>query len=293
MASTPTPPPADTALTRYVLRLSCPDRKGIVHAVAEALLSVDGNIRENAQFGDVPTGRFCLRTVFESPRRFEEVTARLEPTMQLLGADHVIRPEADRPNLMVLVSKFDHCLLDLLYRWRCGELAVNIVAVVSNHETLRATAESAGVPYFHLPVTADTRPEQEAELDRLADELRVDLIVLARYMQVLSDDLCQRWNGRAINIHHSFLPGFKGAKPYHQAYERGVKLIGATAHFVTGDLDEGPIIEQGVERVDHSLDIQELIEIGRDVERTVLAKAVRYWAEDRILLLGHRTVVFR
>ncbi len=282
-----------SAPPRYVLRLSCPDRKGIVHAVAATLLSVDANICENSQFGDPQTGRFCMRTVFETARPFTEVTRSLDPTMAELNADFAVRAEADRPNVLIMVSKFDHCLLDLLYRWTNGELDVNIVAVVSNHDTLRATAEAAGVPFVHLPVTTATKASQESRLMDLVADYQVDLVVLARYMQVLSNDLCEQLSGRAINIHHSFLPGFKGAKPYHQAYERGVKLIGATAHFVTADLDEGPIIEQGIERVDHSLDIQELIEIGRDVERTVLAKAVRYWAEDRILLVGQRTVVFR
>jgi formyltetrahydrofolate deformylase len=191
-----------------------------------------------------------------------------------------------------MVSRFDHCLVDLLYRWEIGELPVDIPLVVSNHEDLRGIVEARGIPFIHLPVTRDTKPAAEARLFALVEEYDVDLVVLARYMQVLSDDACRRLSGRVINIHHSFLPGFKGAKPYHQAYERGVKLIGATAHFVTADLDEGPIIEQDVARVSHAQDAETLVALGRDVERVVLARAVRLYAEDRVMLTGARTVVF-
>ena len=204
----------------------------------------------------------------------------------------MVRPVDQRRRALILVSKFDHCLVDLLYRWQTGELPVEIPLVVSNHPDAREIVERAGIPFVHLPVTADTKPAAEARLLELVDQHQVDVVILARYMQVLSDSLCRELSGRVINIHHSFLPGFKGAKPYHQAYERGVKLIGATAHYVTADLDEGPIIEQSVERVSHALGPEALVAIGRDVERVVLSRAVRLHAEDRVLLTGARTVVF-
>ena len=204
----------------------------------------------------------------------------------------MLRDEADRARVLVLVSKADHCLVDLCYRWSTGALAVDIVGVASNHPDAQPIATTYGLPYHHLPVTPDTKPEQEAAILDLVEGERVDLVVLARYMQILGPELCAALAGRAINIHHSFLPGFKGARPYHQAYERGVKLIGATAHFVTADLDEGPIIEQDVIRVNHAHTPTELTRLGQDVERTVLSRAVGLWAEDRILLVGHKTVVF-
>jgi len=197
-----------------------------------------------------------------------------------------------RPRVLVLVSKFDHCLADLLYRWRSGQLPIEIAVIASNHLDCSVWAARYDVPYIHLPVTAETRPRQEAAVLDLVTEHKIDLVVLARYMQILSDDLCRELAGRAINIHHSFLPGFKGAKPYHQAHERGVKLIGATAHFVTAALDEGPIIDQDVVRVDHTHTADQLVALGQDVERVVLARAVRYWAEDRVFQVGSRTVVF-
>ncbi|MGB0730068.1 MAG: formyltetrahydrofolate deformylase, partial [Ilumatobacteraceae bacterium] len=203
-----------------------------------------------------------------------------------------VRQASERPRVLIMVSKFDHCLVDLLYRWRNGLLQVDIPAVVSNHPDVAETAERYGIPFHHLPVTADTKAEQEAAIMSIVDEHNVDLVVLARYMQILSDDLCQRLDGRAINIHHSLLPGFKGAKPYHQAHARGVKLVGATAHFVTAQLDEGPIIEQDVARVNHSHTAADIVELGQDTERLVLARAVRMWAEDRVLLIGDRTVIF-
>ena len=280
-------------MPRYVLRLSCPDRKGIVHAVAGALLEVDANICENAQFGDELAGRFCMRTLFETASDAAAVTKALGPVMTDIEAEYTIRADTDRPKVLIMVSRFDHCLLDLLYRWASGELAIDIVCIVSNHGALAHVADSNGIRFEYLPITPDNKAEQEDALRSLIAQLDVDLVVLARYMQVLTNELCAELTGKAINIHHSFLPGFKGARPYHQAYDRGVKLIGATAHFVTPDLDEGPIIEQDVARVDHSHSAEEMVEIGRDVERTVLSKAVRYWAEDRIVLVGDRTVVFR
>jgi formyltetrahydrofolate deformylase len=203
-----------------------------------------------------------------------------------------LRRESSRRRVLVMASRFDHCVRDLLYRWDIGELPADVRLVVSNHETCRPIAERYGLPYHHIPVTAATKPEAERQLLALAAEHEIDLVVLARYMQVLSDEACRRLEGRAINIHHSFLPGFTGARPYHQAYERGVKLIGATAHFVTPDLDEGPIIEQDVARVEHGHTPEQLVAFGRDVERLVLARAVRLYAEDRVLLVGARTVVF-
>jgi formyltetrahydrofolate deformylase len=277
----------------YLLTLTCQDRPGIIHAVAGALLDVSANVLEQAQFTDQDSGLFAMRTRFEAPdddapavrRLVEERTAGFSPTVD-------VRLEQSRRRVLVMVSKYDHCLVDLLYRYENGELPVDIPLVVSNHEDCRPLVERHGIPFVVLPVTPETKSAQEARLLALVEEHAIDVVVLARYMQVLSDDLCSRLPGRIINIHHSFLPGFKGARPYHQAHARGVKLIGATAHFVTADLDEGPIIEQGVQRVDHASTPDDLAEIGRDVERLVLARAVRLFAEDRIVLDGKRTIVF-
>jgi formyltetrahydrofolate deformylase len=278
---------------RYVLTLRCPDQPGIVHALAAGVAEAKGNILESAQFSDPGTGIFTIRVSLETPDADTE-SLRNELTLRLARFDPVltVRPEEQRRRVLLMVSKFDHCLVDLLYRWDLGELPVDIPLIVSNHPDLAPVAKRYGIPFVHVPVTRDTKPEAEAELLRLVAEHQVDFVVLARYMQVLSDDLCGRLSGRIINIHHSFLPGFKGAKPYHQAHERGVKLIGATAHFVTADLDEGPIIEQDVVRVGHRHTAPELVAIGRDVERIVLARAVRLHAEDRVVLTGSRTVVF-
>ena len=278
---------------RFVLTVQCPDRKGIVHAVSGALLDVGGNIVENAQFEEVDSATFCLRTVFEADDGAAEATRiRLDQRLAGFSAQIVLKPADVRPRIMIMVSKFDHCLVDLLYRWRTGDLPVDIAVVVSNHGDAQSVADSHGVPFVHLPVTAATKATQEAELLRLVEEYDVSLVVLARYMQILSNELCERLGGRAINIHHSFLPGFKGARPYHQAYARGVKLVGATAHFVTGDLDEGPIIEQEVVRVTHANSAEDLTRLGQDVERVVLARAVKLWAENRIFAVGNKTVVF-
>ncbi|MDG5808904.1 formyltetrahydrofolate deformylase [Streptomyces ossamyceticus] len=280
-------------MQRYILTLRCPDQPGIVHALAAGVAEAKGNILESAQFSDPGTGIFTIRVSLETPATDTE-KLRDELSLRLARFDPVltVRPEEQRRRVLLMVSKFDHCLVDLLYRWDLGELPVDIPLIISNHPDLEPVAKRYGIPFVHLPVTRDTKPEAEAELLRLVAEHQVDFVVLARYMQVLSDDLCRRLSGRVINIHHSFLPGFKGAKPYHQAHDRGVKLIGATAHFVTADLDEGPIIEQDVVRVGHRHTAHELVAIGRDVERIVLARAVRLHAEDRVVLTGSRTVVF-
>jgi formyltetrahydrofolate deformylase len=280
-------------MENYILTLRCGDRPGIVRALAEGIVQAKGNILESAQFSDPPTGLFCLRTSFESPDQdlaavrdlITGAVARFEPVLTL-------RRESTRRKVLVMVSRHDHCLRDLLYRWDMGEIPADLRLVVSNHEDCRYLAERYDVPYVHIPVTAATKPSAEGRLLELITTYEVEAVVLARYMQVLSDGLCRRLEGRVINIHHSFLPGFKGARPYHQAYERGVKLIGATAHFVTPDLDEGPIIEQDVARVGHFHTPEQLVAIGRDVERLVLARAVRLYAEDRVVLAGARTVVF-
>ncbi|WP_439815408.1 formyltetrahydrofolate deformylase [Zavarzinia sp. CC-PAN008] len=286
-----------TIATRGILTLSCPDRPGIVASVSGFLFQQDCNIAESAQFEDPTSRRFFLRTVFQpgagSPS-FDDLRAGFAAIAKRHDMTWSIADAGSRLRTMILVSKFDHCLADLLYRHRIGQLPVEITAIVSNHprEALSLT-DFGGHPFHHLPVTAATKAEQEAKLWALVQETGTELVVLARYMQVLSADLSRKLSGRAINIHHSFLPGFKGAKPYHQAFERGVKLIGATAHYVTDDLDEGPIIEQAVERVDHNRMPDDLVAIGRDIETIVLARAVRWHAERRILLNGTKTVVFR
>ena len=277
----------------YVLTVQCPDRRGIVHAVSGALLDVGGNIVENAQFEDVDSGIFCLRAVFEADVGIADAArARLDQRLVGFGAQIVLRSAAIRPRMMIMVSKFDHCLVDLLYRWRTEDLPLEIPVIVSNHTDCEPIAKAHGIEFVHLPVSPDTKAQQEAALLGLIEEHDIALVVLARYMQVLSNDLCERLRGRAINIHHSFLPGFKGARPYHQAYARGVKLVGATAHFVTGDLDEGPIIEQEVVRVTHAHSAEALTRLGQDVERVVLARAVKLWSENRIFAVGNKTVVF-
>ena len=279
--------------THHVLTLTCPDRPGIVHAVCAGVLDVGGNIVENQQFSDPETNTFCMRMVVatdaDDPSAVHwAVNERLGDPMALVQ----VRPQAARPRVMIMVSKFDHCLVDLLYRWRNGLLPIEIPLIVSNHPDCQPVAGRYDIPFLHLPVTKETKPEQEAQIQELVRTHDIDLVVLARYMQILSDDLCEFLRGRAINIHHSFLPGFKGAKPYHQAHARGVKLVGATAHFVTADLDEGPIIEQDVARVSHADSAEDLVAIGRDTESRVLARAVKSHVERRVLLCGSRTVVF-
>jgi formyltetrahydrofolate deformylase len=280
----------------FVLTLSCPEQPGIVRAVTAFLADRGFDIVEHQQFDDHVSGKLYLRTAFTggelNQKDVDGLTAEFAPIAGEFGMDFTIND--GRPQrLLVMVSKFGHCLIDLIFRWQAGSLGAEIAVVVSNHEDLRPMAEAAGLPFIHVPVTAATKPEAEARLLELVAEYNADLVVLARYMQVLSNDLCASLRGRAINIHHSFLPGFKGAKPYHQAYDRGVKLVGATAHYVTADLDEGPIIEQEVFRVDHSLDADALVTVGRDAETQALARAVKWHCQHRVLLNNTRTVVFR
>lgn len=280
----------------YLLTLSCPDKPGIVTRVTAELFAHQGNIQEAHQFDDTETGRFFARIVFSLPtgQDVEALTASFQPIADEFDMDWSIRPRDERRKVLLLVSKFDHCLVDLLYRWRIGELQMDVVGIVSNHarETYGGT-DFGDIPFHHLPVTKDTKPQQEAQIKALVERTGAELVVLARYMQILSDDLAAFLSGRCINIHHSFLPGFKGAKPYHQAHARGVKLIGATAHYVTADLDEGPIIEQDVERISHADRPEDLVRKGRDIERRVLARAVAFHLDGRSLLAGHKTVVFR
>ncbi|MDY3678463.1 MAG: formyltetrahydrofolate deformylase [Actinomyces urogenitalis] len=291
-AATPASSPTTGDAQHLVLTLSCPDRPGIVHAVTGALARRGGNITESQQFGDAESGLFFMRVAVLTrvPR------TELEADIAELAATYEMRwslDEADRPiRTLLMVSKEGHCLSDLLFRAKSQGLPIDVVGVVGNHETLRDVAEFYGVPFHHIPVTKDTKADAEAELLSLVDCLEVELVVLARYMQILSPALCETLHGNVINIHHSFLPSFKGAKPYQQAHDRGVKLIGATAHYVTPDLDEGPIIEQDVTRASHADSALQLQRKGQDVERRVLAQAVKWHAEHRVLLNGHRTVVF-
>ncbi|MCB8879238.1 formyltetrahydrofolate deformylase [Acidisoma cellulosilytica] len=283
--------------TQFVLTIACPDRPGIVAAVTTFLFEAGGNILEAQQFDDLQSKRFFMRVVFTAVGETDGYLDRFRTDFlaiaETFGMDWTLRDRLEKRRVMILVSKFDHCMVDLLYRWRNGELPMDITAIVANHprETY-AGVDFSGLRFHHLPVTKQTKMEQETELWDLVRETKTDLVVLARYMQVLSDGLTAKLNGRCINIHHSFLPGFKGAKPYHQAYERGVKLIGATAHYVTSDLDEGPIIEQDVERISHGDTPDDLVRKGRDIERRVLARAVRFHLDGRVILNGGKTVVF-
>lgn len=276
-----------------ILTLACPDRPGIVARVSAFLFERGGNILDAQQFDDEETGRFFMRVVFAGDESAETLRAAFAPHAQEFGMDWTLRDSRVKKRVMILASQQDHCLADLLYRWRRGELPMTLSAVVSNHAAdTYAHLDLSGVPFHHLPVARDTKMEQEAALWKLIQDTGAELVVLARYMQVLSDGLAAKLEGRCINIHHSFLPGFKGARPYHQAHQRGVKVIGATAHYVTADLDEGPIIEQDVERISHRDTPRDLIRKGRDIERRVLARAVRWRLEDRVLLNGSKTVVF-
>lgn len=279
----------------YILTLSCPDRTGIVYRVSGLLFELGCNILDAQQFGDEDSGRFFLRVHFDADAALppQRLRAAIGPLATDFAMDWQLHDARRRARLLVLVSRQGHCLNDLLFRAHSRQLPVEIAAVASNHEDFAPLAASYGVPFHHLPVHAGNRAGQEAALQALELQAGVDLVVLARYMQILSPALCLAWAGRAINIHHSFLPSFKGAHPYHQAHARGVKIIGATAHYVTPDLDEGPIIEQDVARVDHAMTPRELVRLGSDVESLVLARAVRRHVEHRILLNGHRTVVFR
>lgn len=278
----------------FILTISCPDTVGIVAAVASFLADHDAFITESTHFGDCHAQRFFMRTCFrpgphtppldELAQQFSRIAERFEMVWGVHDAQR-------RERLLILVSRADHCLNDLLYRYRTGDLPVDVQAIVSNHPDLQRLADWHDIPFHHLPVTPDTRAGQEAEILRLVDTLKIDLIVLARYMQILTPRTCEKLRGRCINIHHSFLPGFKGPKPYHQAHAQGVKLIGATAHYVVADLDAGPIIEQSVERVDHTYSPEHLARVGRDIENVVLARAIRYHIEHRVLLNNGKTVV--
>ncbi len=279
-----------------ILSASCSNKPGIVAAVSKAIFDMDGDIADLQQFDDHGTGQFFSRVVFSgasAPIGAQKARELLAPVLAPFGMTWSLRARNEKRRVLIMVSRFDHCLADLLYRWHMGELNMEIAGIVSNYprETYPNLAFGE-VPFHHLPISKETKAEQEARLLSIVTERRVDLVVLARYMQILSEEMTEHLAGRCINIHHSFLPGFKGAKPYHQAHERGVKLIGATAHYVTSDLDEGPIIEQDIERVSHRDTAEELVRKGRDIERRVLARAVRAHLEDRVLMNGMRTIVF-
>ena len=288
----------------FILTLSCPDAKGIVYAVSGLLFENGCNILESQQFGDVrhedSTGLFFMRVHFEAPLALADagaLEALFRPMRDRYAMNSRVHPRSQQARVMLMVSKHGHCLNDLLFRWRAGQLGLDIVAIVSNHRDFEPLAASYGVPFHHLPLRTGATPQdkraQEQQVEALIESERVDLVVLARYMQILSGAFCGFLEGRAINIHHSFLPSFKGARPYYQAHDRGVKLIGATAHYVTAELDEGPIIEQDVARVDHSRSPEDFTAVGRDVECVVLARAVGWHVEHRVLMNGHKTVVFR
>ncbi len=278
----------------YILTLSCPDRPGIVHAVSGFLFEHGGNIEEAAQYNDPATGLFFMRVQFACDQlSFADLKRQLTQFSEPFKMAWQLHATAEPMRTVILVSKEGHCLNDLLFRWKSGLLPIDIRAIVSNHREFYQLAASYNVPFHHIPVTATTKAQVEAKQFEIIESEGAELVVLARYMQILSDDLCRKLQGRAINIHHSFLPSFKGAKPYYQAHDRGVKLIGATAHYVTADLDEGPIIEQDVARVDHSKTVEDFTAQGRDTESQVLARAVKWHSEHRVLLNGHKTVIFK
>ena len=280
----------------FILRLSCDNRPGIVAAISTTLFENGFNINDSQQFDDETTGCFFARVEFNSPQHHTraDVLAMLEPVMNKFDMKYSLQDRSVPLKVVIMVSKFEHCIDDLLYRWKIGDLNMDVVAVISNHpgDRYEHLEYFGSVPFHYLPVTKDTKAQQEAEVLKIVNDTKADLVVLARYMQILSDELSQQLSGKCINIHHSFLPGFKGAKPYHQAFERGVKIIGATAHYVTGDLDEGPIIGQGVEHINHKDTPESMVRKGRDIERLVLAKAVHYHLEGRVMLNGSKTVVF-
>lgn len=278
----------------FILTLQCPDRRGLVADLAGCLVHQGGNILDAQQYNDQETGRFFMRVEFQSDHDQASIKHAIGSLANTDRMEWSIRRRDEPQKVLLLVSKFDHCLGDLLYRRRIGELDMDVVGIISNHpQSSLQVRIAAEFPFFHLPVTKDTKPQQEAQIKAIVNETGADLIVLARYMQILSDDLAAFLDGRCINIHHSFLPGFKGAKPYHQAHERGVKMIGATAHYVTKDLDEGPIIHQDVESINHADKPDDLVRKGRDIERRVLATAVRHHLQGRVFLNGARTVVFK
>ncbi len=278
----------------YILSFKCPDRLGVVARYSGLLYECGAYITEVSNYTDPVTDMFFLRCVFDDRMMkvdIAEFGERLEALAGELTMEYTLRAETDRPKVVLAVSRYDHCLSALLTKWRAGALPANIVAVVSNHEDCRGMVEWYGLPFHHLPITPETKPQQEAQMLAVMEETGADLLVLARYMQILSDELCDRLRGRAINIHHSFLPGFKGARPYHQAYARGVKVIGATAHYVTADLDEGPIIAQEVRPIDHEISVEQMVHLGHDIEATALSHAVRLHCEQRVILNGQRTVI--
>jgi formyltetrahydrofolate deformylase len=278
----------------FVLTLSCPDRLGLVHAVSGFLMQHSGNIEEAAQYNDPDTGLFFMRVQFTcSQHSFEELKSSLATFAQPFAMQWSLHANAQPMRTVLLVSKEGHCLNDLLFRWKSGLLPLDIRAIISNHRDFYQLAASYNVPFHHIPVTATTKEQAETKQLEIINAEGAELVVLARYMQILSDTMCRALAGKAINIHHSFLPSFKGAKPYYQAHDRGVKLIGATAHYVTADLDEGPIIEQDVARADHSKTVEDLTAMGRDTESQVLARAVKWHSEHRVLLNGHKTVIFK
>ena len=281
-------------MTAYILNLSCPDRQGIVHAVSGFLLERQGNIEEAAQYNDPDTGLFFMRVQFACDAVGQDaLRAQLATFADTFGMKWTLHDTTQPMRTVLMVSKEGHCLNDLLFRVKSGLLPLDIRAIISNHREFYQLAASYNVPFHHIPVTAATKAQAEAKAYEVIEAEGAELVVLARYMQILSDDLCKKLSGRAINIHHSFLPSFKGAKPYYQAHDRGVKLIGATAHYVTADLDEGPIIEQDVARVDHSKTVEDFTAQGRDTESQVLARAVKWHSEHRVLLNGHKTVIFK
>ena len=278
----------------WILSFKCPDQLGVVARYSEIFLECGAFITEISNYSDPVTETFFLRCVFDDRETSFSHDAFMEKFLALAGdmrMEYTLRPAESLPRLLLAVSKYDHCLNALLTKWKAGALPAEIVGVVSNHEDCRGIVEWYGLPYYHYPVTKETKPAQEAQILALMDEQKVDLLVLARYMQILSDDMCIGLRGRAINIHHSFLPGFKGAKPYHQAYDRGVKVIGATAHYVTSDLDEGPIISQEVRPIDHQVSVEQMVHYGHDTEATALSHAVRLHCEQRVMLNGQRTVI--
>ncbi|MGO4450776.1 formyltetrahydrofolate deformylase [Phyllobacterium sp. TAF24] len=278
----------------FVLTLSCEDKPGIVASVTTELAALDANIAESNQFWDRQTNRFFMRIAFAASEATskDDVERALKPAVERFGMKTTLIDQAKKPKIVIMVSKFDHALLHLIYQIKVGWLDADVAAIVSNHEDSRRFAEHEGIPYHVLPVSKDNKKEQEDALLKIVKDTGADLVILARYMQVLSDNISKRLFGKVINIHHSFLPSFKGAKPYHQAFERGVKLIGATAHYVTPDLDEGPIIEQETERVSHAMSAEDFVATGRDIESRVLARAVKKHLESRVMLNGHKTVVF-
>lgn len=278
----------------WVLSFQCPDQLGVVARSTQIFLESGAFITEISNYSDPVTDRFFLRCVFDDREMsvtHEEFLTRFQVLAAEMNMEYQLRPLESLPRLLLAVSKYDHCLNALLTKWKSGALPADIVGVVSNHDDCRGIVEWYGLPYHHLPITKETKPAQEAQILGIMESEKVDLLVLARYMQILSDELCKNLKGRAINIHHSFLPGFKGAKPYHQAYERGVKVIGATAHYVTADLDEGPIIVQEVRAIDHQVSTEQMVHLGHDTEATALSQAVRLHCEDRVLLNGQRTVI--